>query len=169
MQRVLDALTGKSYVEKVATRPPPLSPSLNTATDAYLVNKNLLLPDSLPTEKCVILSSPLDFSAEAYLVDGNALPSEIIPGQCLVKGDSKSYSIAAASILAKVSRDEIMTRLSAEFPEYAWAKNAGYGTKEHLLAIETFGVTKHHRLSFSPVKWRRAQQACLFSQADNKS
>ena len=83
------------------------------------------------------------------LVDGNRLIRNFeYPQQCVVKGDSKSASIAAASILAKVSRDRYMKELDKEFPQYSWAKNVGYLTKEHLDAIDKYGLTKYHRKSF---------------------
>ena len=83
------------------------------------------------------------------LVDGNKLIKEYnYPQEFVIKGDSKSASIAAASILAKVSRDRYMERLHEEFPMYNWKKNAGYLTAEHLKAIDKFGTTKYHRLSF---------------------
>ena len=83
------------------------------------------------------------------LVDGNKLIKDYIhPQQFVIKGDSKSASIAAASILAKVSRDRYMERLHEEFPMYNWKKNAGYLTAEHLKAIDEFGLSKYHRASF---------------------
>lgn len=83
------------------------------------------------------------------LVDGNKLIKNFIyPQQYLVKGDSKSASIAAASILAKVERDRYMLRLHEEYPMYNWAKNAGYLTKEHIEAIDKYGLCKYHRPSF---------------------
>lgn len=83
------------------------------------------------------------------LVDGNKLIKNFIyPQKFVIKGDSKSASIAAASILAKVSRDRYMEELHNKFPQYNWAQNAGYLTKEHLAAIEKYGITPHHRKSF---------------------
>ena len=83
------------------------------------------------------------------LVDGNKLIKNFkYPQKCIVKGDSKSASIAAASILAKVTRDRYMEKLHEEFPMYNWAKNAGYLTKEHICAIDKYGLTKYHRPSF---------------------
>ena len=83
------------------------------------------------------------------LVDGNKLIKNFqYDQQFIIKGDSKSASIAAASILAKVSRDRYMTKLHEEFPMYNWAKNAGYLTKEHLDAIDKYGLCKYHRPSF---------------------
>jgi len=89
---------------------------------------------------------------EAALVDGNQNPK--ITGckvQTIVKGDAKSLSIAAASIVAKHYRDQLMCKYAIEFPHYGWATNAGYGTAEHLKAIDIHGITPLHRLSFSPV------------------
>ena len=83
------------------------------------------------------------------LVDGNKLIKDFShEQQYVIKGDSKSASIAAASILAKVTRDRYMEKLHEEFPMYNWAKNAGYLTKEHLDAIDKFGLCKYHRPSF---------------------
>lgn len=86
------------------------------------------------------------------LVDGNQKPKLPATIQTVVKGDSKSRSIAAASILAKVTRDRIMADLCAQYPVYGWSKNAGYGTAIHMDAIEKHGVTPHHRTSFAPIK-----------------
>ena len=83
------------------------------------------------------------------LVDGNKLIKNFnYPQQFIIKGDSKSASIAAASVLAKVTRDRYMEKLHEEFPMYNWAKNAGYLTKEHLDAIDKHGLCKYHRPSF---------------------
>ena len=83
------------------------------------------------------------------LVDGNKLIKNFnYPQQFIIKGDSKSASIAAASVLAKVTRDRYMEKLHEEFPMYNWAKNAGYLTKEHLDAIDRHGLCKYHRPSF---------------------
>ena len=83
------------------------------------------------------------------LVDGNKLIRDYIyPQEFVIKGDAKSASIAAASILAKVSRDRYMEHLHEEFPMYNWKKNAGYLTAEHLKAIDEFGICKYHRPSF---------------------
>ena len=86
------------------------------------------------------------------LVDGNKLPQLPCPAQSVIKGDNKSYSIAAASIIAKVTRDRIMKELHLEFPHYGWHSNAGYGAKVHLDAINLHGITPHHRKSFAPIK-----------------
>ena len=91
----------------------------------------------------------LTIRPELILVDGNKFhPYNYIPHQCIVKGDSKILSIAAASILAKNYRDQLMIRLHEEFPEYGWNKNMGYATKVHIEALKKFGPTKYHRKSF---------------------
>ena len=96
------------------------------------------------------------------LVDGNKLiRNYAYPQQYIIKGDSKSASIAAASILAKVTRDRYMLRLHDEFPMYNWAKNAGYLTKEHISAIDKYGLTKYHRPSFLRKHFEAAKQLTL--------
>jgi ribonuclease HII len=83
-------------------------------------------------------------------VDGNRFnPYPIIPHVCIVKGDTKFLSIAAASVLAKTYRDELMTRLAALFPHYGWERNAAYPTVAHREAIRQHGITSYHRLSFN--------------------
>lgn len=97
----------------------------------------------------IACSAIINSQNSIVLVDGNKLIKNFsYPQQCVVKGDSKSASIAAASILAKVTRDRYMLRLHDEFPMYNWAKNAGYLTKEHIDAIDKYGLTKYHRPSF---------------------
>jgi ribonuclease HII len=85
------------------------------------------------------------------LVDGNRAPALPCPVTCLVKGDSRSLSIAAASVVAKVTRDRLMAGLAEQFPGYGWERNAGYGTEEHKQAIHRLGITPHHRRSFAPI------------------
>ncbi len=83
------------------------------------------------------------------LVDGNRFTSSVIPHSCIVKGDDKSVSIAAASILAKVYRDRLMIELHDEYPVFGWKSNVGYPTKEHFEGLKNHGYTKHHRMSFN--------------------
>lgn len=86
------------------------------------------------------------------LVDGNRLPRALsCPGEAIVKGDARSLSIAAASILAKLWRDRIMVDLAQQFPGYGWEVNAGYPTPAHKRALLDLGITPHHRRSFAPV------------------
>ena len=86
------------------------------------------------------------------IVDGNKTPNlKNYKITSLIKGDDKIPEIAAASIIAKISRDRLIKRMSKEFVGYAWEKNAGYGTKRHLIALKKLGVTKYHRKSFRPI------------------
>jgi ribonuclease HII len=88
----------------------------------------------------------------AVLVDGNHLPRLSCHAKAVIKGDQKSLSIAAASIIAKVTRDKLMRELACEFPGYGWGRNKGYGTREHMEAIKLLGITPHHRRSFAPIR-----------------
>ena len=91
----------------------------------------------------------LDKVPEQIIVDGNKFKNyKEIPHECIIKGDGKYLSIAAASVLAKTYRDAYMEKIHEEFPMYNWKKNKGYPTKEHRAAIEKFGITKYHRKSF---------------------
>ena len=111
---------------------------------------NILWASMLAMKRAV---EKLSVSPQYCLIDGNRVPSDII-GQAVVKGDAKSLSIAAASIIAKETRDKIMDELAKQFPQYGWDKNAGYPTKSHLQAIEVYGINQHYRKSFGPVKER---------------
>lgn len=91
----------------------------------------------------------LSIRPDFLLIDGNRFkPLDGIPYECIVKGDGKFASIAAASVLAKTYRDDHMRKLAEEFPQYGWERNMGYPTREHIKAIKDFGYTKHHRRSF---------------------
>ena len=93
--------------------------------------------------------SQLKVRPEALLIDGNRFyPFEDIPHTTIVKGDGKMMSIAAASVLAKTYRDDFMTQIDQEFPQYNWRVNKGYPTKDHRAAIAQHGPTKYHRMSF---------------------
>ncbi len=96
---------------------------------------------------CGLAVSILEVKADIVLVDGN-MKFEDQRFLSIIKGDDKSISIAAASIIAKVTRDRLMDNLSDEFPEYKWHQNSGYGTKEHMEAIIKYGQSVHHRKSF---------------------
>ena len=92
-------------------------------------------------------------SPAAVLVDGNRCPEGLAcPSQPLVKGDALSLSVAAASIVAKVTRDRIMRKLALEHPSYGWERNKGYGTAEHVAALTGHGACVHHRRSFRPIR-----------------
>ncbi len=95
----------------------------------------------------------LTLAPQFCLIDGNRVPRDL-NGAPVVRGDAKSLSIAAASIIAKETRDKIMHDLAAKYPEYGWDKNAGYPTPAHLQAIEKYGINEHYRKSFGPIKER---------------
>lgn len=102
--------------------------------------------------------SELEIAPHAVLADAMNLQT-VCPCYSIIKGDEKSLTIAAASILAKTTRDELMNELHEEFPWYAFNENAGYGTAKHLQGLETHGFSEHHRKSFEPIKtmWRDRQ------------
>jgi ribonuclease HII len=91
------------------------------------------------------------------LVDGRPVRSMTLPQTALVKGDARSYSIAAASVLAKVTRDRMMLEFDAQFPGYGFAVHKGYGVPQHLAAIEKLGACAIHRMSFAPLRQRQAE------------
>jgi len=110
---------------------------------------NILRASHLAMERAVI---GLRQTANMALIDGNLIPRGlIIPAQAIIKGDAASVSIAAASIVAKITRDRIMADLAQQFPGYGWETNAGYPSKSHKAALLNLGVTPHHRRSFKPV------------------
>lgn len=99
---------------------------------------------------------------DLIIVDGNRFtPYPFIVHECVVKGDGKYNEIAAASILAKTYRDEIMDELHLEFPQYQWNKNKGYPTKAHRAAIQQFGVSPYHRLTFKLLKEENRKQSLI--------
>ena len=86
------------------------------------------------------------------LIDGNMIPRGlIVPATTIIKGDARSVSISAASIVAKICRDRMMVELAQQYPGYGWDTNPGYGSKSHISALQNLGVTPHHRRSFKPV------------------
>lgn len=93
----------------------------------------------------------LSIQPEYCLIDGNKMPKGLT-GESVVKGDATSVSIAAASIIAKQTRDKIMRELALKYPQYCWDKNAGYPTQQHLQAIEKYGINEHYRKTYRPVK-----------------
>lgn len=103
------------------------------------------------------ISQTYGLEVEMALVDGNISPSLTMAERLVVKGDAKSCSIAAASIIAKQTRDHIMQELAKEYPAYSWDRNMGYGTRQHQDALAAHGATVYHRQSFAPIK--RVMQA----------
>ena len=96
--------------------------------------------------------SKLNPKPQHLLLDAMTLSNVDIPQTSIIKGDSKSVSIAAASIIAKVTRDAYMKQLGQQYPNYGFERHMGYGTKEHLLAIESNGIISEHRKSFEPIR-----------------
>ena len=114
------------------------------------IEKKNILQASLMAMKRAILK--LKKKPSMILIDGNKLPKiENYKLKSVIKGDQKIPSISAASIIAKVARDNFITKLGIKYKSYSWGQNYGYGTKKHLRAIKKFGVTIHHRKTFSPV------------------
>ncbi len=95
------------------------------------------------------------------LIDGNKLPP-FLTGAPIIKGDTKSLSIAAASIIAKETRDKIMHELAQKYPMYNWDKNAGYPTADHLRAIDKYGINEHYRKSYKPIKERMTKNETTY-------
>lgn len=118
-----------------------------THLEPSIIDKiNILNASILAMQESILKLTPVP---EYIIVDGNRFkPLNNIPYSCLIKGDSRYMSIAAASVLAKTYRDDYMNKIHEEFPMYNWKKNKGYPTKEHREAIAKYGTTKYHRLSF---------------------
>lgn len=107
---------------------------------------NILNASIKAMQECITKLNP---TPNYIIVDGNRFkPVNSIPHSCIIKGDSKYLSIAAASVLAKTYRDDYMNQIHEEFPMYNWKKNKGYPTMEHREAIRKYGITKYHRMSF---------------------
>jgi len=98
------------------------------------------------------LERQMETGPSLALVDGTHAPPLSCPVRTVIRGDSKSLSIAAASIVAKVTRDRLMVELSHRYPGFGWERNAGYGTAEHREGLARLGITPHHRRSFKPIK-----------------
>lgn len=127
---------------------PGLCMALAAAPVAEIAARNILGASLAAMARAVArLAEPPD----AVLVDGKQAPPVGVRCVCLVGGDGRSLSIAAASILAKVTRDRLMRRLGQRYPAYGWADNAGYGTALHRAAIIAHGATAHHRAGFGPL------------------
>jgi len=123
--------------------------SVAEATVAEIDQINILQASLLAMRRAV---EQLDTVPSGALVDGNKDPNLGLPTRTLVKGDGRSLSIAAASIVAKVFRDRLMKNLAEDFPDYGWDKNAGYGVAKHMAALKLVGASPHHRRSFAPIR-----------------
>jgi ribonuclease HII len=119
------------------------------ATVTEIEKFNILNATKIAMQRAI---EALNIKPSIVLVDGNFAPEIPYKTQCIINGDNLDVSISAASIIAKVTRDLLMQRLHMDFPEYNWSQNAGYGTKEHILAIERYGISEHHRKTFMPIK-----------------
>ena len=123
--------------------------SIGSASLREIEKLNILNASLLAMKRAVI---KLNKKPSHVLIDGNRVPKmKNYNLKYVIKGDEKIPEISAASIIAKVARDRLVTKMSKKFKKYDWDKNAGYGTKIHLIAIRKFGVTKHHRKTFSPI------------------
>ncbi len=122
--------------------------SVGMADVAEIDDLNILYASHLAMERAVVGLGSVCHA----LIDGNMIPKGLTcPATALIKGDGRSLSVAAASIVAKVTRDRIMVDLAQQFPGYGWERNAGYPTKQHREALIRLGVTPHHRRSFKTV------------------
>ena len=119
-------------------------------SDVACIDRDNILQATLKAMRQAVLA--LDVVPGLVLIDGNKVPQLACPARAIVKGDAKCLSIAAASIIAKVTRDRLMVALAAKCPGYGFERHKGYGVPEHRLALDRLGVTPHHRRSFKPVQ-----------------
>ena len=123
--------------------------AIGSASKIEIEKYNILNASLLAMERAI---KKLKKKPNLVLIDGNKLPNlKNYNLKYVIKGDQKIPSISAASIIAKVTRDKFISRLSKKFKNYGWETNYGYGTKEHLNALKKFGITKYHRKTFSPL------------------
>lgn len=122
-----------------------ISVSVGTASEKEIDEINILNATFLAMKRAVL---GLEIPADYAIIDGNRAPNLEIPAETVVKGDGKVMSVAAASIIAKVSRDRFMLKMAEQYPEYQFEKHKGYGTKLHYEMIEKYGVSRIHRKSF---------------------
>jgi ribonuclease HII len=126
-----------------------LAIGIGAASPAEIDRLNIRRATALAMQRALQRVGPVDH----LLVDGNRVPELGLDHQtAIIKGDSRSLSIACASVVAKVCRDHLLQRLALRYPGYGWEHNAGYGTAEHQAALLCQGVTPHHRRSFAPIK-----------------
>lgn len=116
--------------------------------DARCIDQQNILQATFSAMRASVQS--LAHPAQQYLIDGNQTPQGLQPVECLVQGDQRSYSIAAASVIAKVTRDRVMADYDRLFPAWGFSRHKGYGTEAHLQAIRQHGLSALHRLSFAP-------------------
>jgi ribonuclease HII len=136
-----------------------IAASVGIATVREIESINVLRASYLAMQRSLRRVQPYDHA----LIDGRPIKqAEMGKHTTIIDGDATSYAIACASIIAKVRRDRLMKRLAERYPGYGWEKNVGYGTKQHLQGIQTLGVTRHHRRTYTPVQ-QAIQQLELFN------
>ena len=122
--------------------------AIGVATVDEILRLNILQAALLSMKRAI---DKLSIYPELVLIDGNFAPKGLSNFKTIINGDEKIKSISAASIIAKVFRDQLMIKLSEKFDNYAWERNFGYGTKAHIDGLKKFGVTSHHRKAFKPI------------------
>jgi ribonuclease HII len=131
---------------------------IGLASPREIDDLNILQATMLAMQRAI---SNLPSLPDCAIIDGNKTPQLPCKSIAIIKGDAKSLSIAAASIIAKVTRDRIMRKLADEYPFYGWDSNSGYGTKKHQDGLAIHGITSQHRLSFKPIKIIMREKAVL--------
>lgn len=147
----LTAKKREELYEKIMQATPAYG--IGEASSQEIDQINILQASFLAMRRAYDVVIQKGFQPTHALIDGNRLPAEWpVPAEAIIGGDAKSLSVAAASILAKVYRDRLMTKLAQEYPAYGWDKNAGYGTKQHQQALAQLGITPYHRLTYAPIR-----------------
>ena len=122
--------------------------AIGVASVEEILSLNILQAALLSMKRAI---NTLSIKPESILIDGNFAPKGLKNYKTIINGDEKIKSISAASIIAKVFRDQLMIKLSEKFQNYAWERNFGYGTKAHIEGLKKFGITSHHRKGFKPI------------------
>ena len=122
--------------------------AIGVASVEEILDLNILQAALLSMKRAI---NKLSIKPELVLIDGNFAPKGLKNFKTIINGDEKIKSISAASIIAKVFRDQLMIKLSEQFKNYAWDRNFGYGTKAHMNGLKKFGITSHHRKGFKPI------------------
>jgi len=143
----LTALRRDTLYEQICTD--ALSFAIAYADVQEIDQINILQASMIAMQRAI---NNLKIKAHKILVDGNKCPQVDVPCEAIIGGDAKVLAISAASILAKVARDREMIKLDKQYPNYGFAKHKGYGTKQHLQALQQFGASPIHRTSFAPIK-----------------
>ena len=131
--------------------------AIGVASVKEILNLNILQASLLSMKRAI---ESLKIKPNLTLIDGNFVPKGLKNCRSIINGDEKVKVISAASIIAKVYRDNLMIKLSEKFSNYDWDKNFGYGTKAHVKGLEKFGITVHHRMGFKPVHKILSKKNC---------